>query len=58
MNKLETIDNHCAYEYASLVNDKRVPPDQIEVFIEGNAIIFLVKLEVNLPMVSDSPGKF
>ncbi|XP_054278088.1 BRISC and BRCA1-A complex member 2-like isoform X2 [Macrosteles quadrilineatus] len=51
VDKLETVDNRCAYEYSSLIGEGKVMPDQVEVFADGDAVHFLIKLDVDLTII-------
>ncbi|XP_046662551.1 BRISC and BRCA1-A complex member 2-like isoform X3 [Homalodisca vitripennis] len=51
VERLDTIDNRCAYDYTSLINESRIPADQVEVFIDNNTVHFLIKPDMNLPLI-------
>uniref|UniRef100_A0A1B6LS01 BRISC and BRCA1-A complex member 2 n=1 Tax=Graphocephala atropunctata TaxID=36148 RepID=A0A1B6LS01_9HEMI len=51
VERLESIDNRCAFDYASLITESRISADQVEVFIDNSIVHFLIKPDINLPLI-------
>jgi len=55
VEKLESIDNRCAYEYSTLINERKVMPEQVEVFVDSDVVRFLIRLNVDLTLLLPNP---
>lgn len=50
-------NNHCTFEYNSLLNKAKISSNDIEVLVSGNTVHFLIHLDINLTQFDLPKGK-